>query len=72
MPGVWLTHACGAGVFDSLHLEKGRRLRGWDVHSEYKPYEVGLERTVRLDKGYFLGRDVLLKRKIRCGVGFAA
>ncbi|MEJ5248942.1 MAG: glycine cleavage T C-terminal barrel domain-containing protein [Caldilinea sp.] len=33
------------------------------MHSEYTPYEVGLERTVRLDKGYFLGRDALLKAK---------
>ncbi|MCS6828296.1 MAG: FAD-dependent oxidoreductase [Caldilinea sp.] len=55
--------ACGAGAFDSLRLEKGRRLWGQDVHSECTPYEAGLERTVRLDKGYFLGRDALLKVK---------
>lgn len=55
--------ACGAGAFDSLRLEKGRRLWGQDVHSEYTPYEAGLEHTVRLDKGYFLGRDALLKAK---------
>ncbi|HHY57963.1 MAG TPA: FAD-dependent oxidoreductase [Chloroflexi bacterium] len=55
--------AGGAGAFDSLRLEKGYRLWGVDIHSEYNPFEAGLKRTVKLKKGYFLGRDALLKAK---------
>lgn len=55
--------AGGAGAFDSLRLEKGYRLWGVDIHSEYNPFEAGLGRTVKLKKGYFLGRDALLKAK---------
>ncbi len=57
--------AGGAGAFDSLRLEKGYRLWGSDIHSEYNPFEAGLGRAVRLDKGYFLGRDALLKARHR-------
>jgi glycine cleavage system T protein len=51
--------AAGGGAFDSLRLEKGYRLWGTDVHSEYNPYEAGLGFAVRLDKGDFLGRSAL-------------
>src|SRR5262249_45829261 len=53
----------GGGVFDSLRLEKGFRLWGVDVHSEYNPYEAGLGLAVRLDKGNFLGRSALEQSK---------
>ena len=55
----------GAGAFDSLRLEKGYRLRGSDIHTEYDPFEAGLGWTVKLDKGNFLGRDALLARRER-------
>ncbi|MCL4825769.1 MAG: FAD-dependent oxidoreductase [Caldilinea sp.] len=55
--------AGGASALDSLRLEKGHRLWGQDVHSEYNPYEAGLGRHVQLHKGYFLGRDALTKAK---------
>jgi len=60
--------AGGAGAFDSLRLEKGYRLRGSDIHSEYNPFEAGLGWAVRLNKGYFLGRDALIhaKEKVTC------
>ena len=45
----------GAGAFDSLRLEKGYRLWGSDIYSEYNPFEAGLGWAVRLNKGYFLG-----------------
>ncbi len=51
--------AAGGGAFDSLRLEKGYRLWGSDIHTEYNPYEAGLGWAVRLDKGDFLGRDAL-------------
>lgn len=53
----------GGAAFDSLRLEKGYRLWGSDIHSEYNPLEAGLEFSVKMDKGDFLGRDALLKIK---------
>jgi glycine cleavage system aminomethyltransferase T len=42
-------------------LEKGYRLWGADIHSEYNPLEAGLGWAVRWNKGDFLGRDALLR-----------
>jgi dimethylglycine oxidase len=53
--------AAGGGAFDSLRLEKGYRLWGADIHTEYNPYEAGLAWAVRLNKGDFLGREALLR-----------
>lgn len=55
--------AAGGGAFDSLRLEKGYRLWGADIHTEYNPYEAGLGSAVKLDKGDFLGREALLRVK---------
>ena len=55
--------AAGGGAFDSLRLEKGYRLWGSDIHTEYNPYEAGLGWAVRLDKGDFTGREALLAIK---------
>jgi glycine cleavage system aminomethyltransferase T len=55
--------AAGGGAFDSLRLEKGYRLWGQDIHSEYNPYEAGLGFAVALEKGEFIGRAAL--RRIR-------
>ena len=60
--GLGLT-ALGSGAFDSLRLEKGYRLWGADIHSEYNPYEAGLGFAVRLQKGDFTGRGALQKIK---------
>ncbi|MDQ6712848.1 MAG: FAD-dependent oxidoreductase [Candidatus Dormibacteraeota bacterium] len=57
--------ALGGGAFDSLRLEKGYRLWGADIHSEYNPYEAGLGFAVRLNKGEFIGREALLQIKDR-------
>ena len=65
--------AVGGGAFDSLRLEKGYRLWGNDIHTEYNPYEAGLGFAVRLRKGDFIGREALLdarkqgiQRKLCC------
>ncbi|MDA4122685.1 MAG: FAD-dependent oxidoreductase [Thaumarchaeota archaeon] len=55
--------AAGAAAFDSLRLEKGYRLWGNDIHTEYNPLEAGLEFAVKMDKGDFIGRDALQKAK---------
>ena len=51
--------AAGGGAFDSLRLEKGYRLWGNDIHTEYNPYEAGTGFAVRMRKGRFIGRDAL-------------
>ena len=55
--------AAGGGAFDSLRLEKGYRLWGNDIHTEFNPYEAGTAFAVRMRKGDFIGRDAL--REIR-------
>lgn len=53
----------GLGARDSLRLEKCMRLYGNDMDESTNPYEAGLGRWVKLDKGDFLGRKVLIKAK---------
>jgi dimethylglycine oxidase len=53
----------GSGAFDSLRLEKGYRLWGADIHTDYTPFEAGIGWAVRLDKGEFIGREALVKHK---------
>jgi glycine cleavage system T protein len=55
----------GLGAFDSLRLEKGYRLWGADIHTEYNNYEAGLDFIVKPNKGDFIGRDALLQIKDR-------
>ena len=65
--------AAGLGAFESLRLEKGYRLWGNELHTEYNPYEAGIGFAVRMRKGDFIGRDALrearangLTRKLSC------
>ena len=51
--------AAGLGAFDSLRLEKGYRLWGNDIHTEYNPFEAGIGFAVRMGKGDFIGREAL-------------
>jgi glycine cleavage system T protein len=55
----------GGGAFDSLRLEKGYRLWGNDIHTDYNPFEAGLGWAVHLDKEEFIGRQALLEAKER-------
>lgn len=55
--------AVGGGAFDSLRLEKGYRLWGSDIHTEYNPFEAGIGFAVRMKKGDFIGRAALEKAK---------
>jgi glycine cleavage system aminomethyltransferase T/glycine/D-amino acid oxidase-like deaminating enzyme len=54
--------AAGRGAFDAMRLETGYRLWGVDMTTEHDPYEAGLASAVRMDKGYFLGREALAGR----------
>ncbi|WP_031162997.1 GcvT family protein [Streptomyces durhamensis] len=53
----------GRGAFNSLRLEKGYRSFGTDMTYEHDPYEAGVGFAVRLDKGDFIGRAALERRK---------
>ena len=51
--------AAGRAAFDTLRLEKGYRLWGTDMHSEYRPAEAGVAFAVKPRKGAFRGREAL-------------
>jgi dimethylglycine oxidase len=50
--------AAGLGAFDSLRLEKGYRLWGQDIGTEYDPLSAGLGFAVRWEKN-FQGKQAL-------------
>ena len=61
-----LRHA-GMFALNACRLEKGFRHFGHDIGEEDTPYEIGLGFAVNLDKGDFVGRDVLARQKAEQG-----
>lgn len=55
--------ATGLGCRDSLRLEMGYALYGNDLDESHTPLESGLGWITKLDKGDFIGKDVLVKQK---------
>jgi aminomethyltransferase len=53
----------GLGARDTLRLEMNYCLYGNDIDDTTSPIEAGLQWTVKLDKGEFLGRDAMLAQK---------
>ena len=53
----------GLGARDTLRLEAGLLLHGNDMDTTTTPMEVGLGWTVKLQKGAFIGADVLRRQK---------
>jgi aminomethyltransferase len=53
----------GLGARDTLRLEMGYLLNGSDMSEDTTALEVGLSWIVKLDKGNFVGRDVLVRQK---------
>ena len=53
----------GLHALDSCRIEKAYRHWGHDVGDEDSPLEAGLTFAVKLDKGDFIGRDALLRRR---------
>jgi 4-methylaminobutanoate oxidase (formaldehyde-forming) len=51
----------------ACRLEKGFRHFGHDIGEEDTPFEAGLGFAVKLDKGTFVGREVLAKQKAEQG-----
>jgi len=60
--------ACGLGARDTLRLEAGMALYGHEIDESTNPYEAGLGRVVRLQKGEFSGRATLAEISER-GIG---
>lgn len=54
---------CGLGARDSLRLEMGYPLNGNDLSEDLTPLEAGLGFFVDMDKGDFMGREVLATQK---------
>ncbi|WP_017813506.1 glycine cleavage system aminomethyltransferase GcvT [Paenibacillus shenyangensis] len=54
---------CGLGARDTLRFEAKLPLYGQELSADITPLEAGLGFFVKLDKGEFIGRDVLLKQK---------
>lgn len=54
---------CGLGARDSLRLEAALPLYGNDIDETTTPIEADLGWIVKLKKGEFLGRDILLQQK---------
>ena len=54
---------CGLGARDTLRLEAAMPLYGHELSEDIDPLQAGLGWAVKLDKGDFLGRDALLRRR---------
>lgn len=53
----------GARAVDSMRMENGFLHWKADLLTEFDPYETGLDRFVKPDKGDFIGRSALLQRR---------
>jgi aminomethyltransferase len=49
----------GLGARDTLRLEAGMSLYGHELNEDRTPYQAGLGRVIKLEKGDFVGRDAL-------------
>ena len=54
---------CGLGARDTLRLEAAMPLYGHELGEDLDPLQGGLGWAVKFDKGPFVGRDALLRRK---------
>lgn len=54
---------CGLGARNTLRMEAGMCLYGHEIDTTTTPWEAGLGWICKLDKGAFLGSDVLARQK---------
>ena len=55
----------GLGARDTLRLEAGMALYGHEIDATTTPFDAGLDWTVKLDKGDFVGRAALVAARAR-------
>lgn len=53
----------GLGARDTLRLEMGYLLYGFDIDQNTNPIEAGLERFVSFEKSDFIGKEALIRKK---------
>jgi aminomethyltransferase len=54
---------CGLGARDTLRLEAAMPLYGHELSEEIDPFQAGVGWAVKMDKGEFIGREALLRRR---------
>ncbi len=54
---------CGLGARDTLRLEAAMPLYGHELDEDTDPLQAGLAWAVKFDKGDFIGKEALLKRR---------
>src|SRR5438132_10378055 len=54
---------CGLGARDTLRLEAAMPLYGHELGEDIDPFQAGLAWAVKMDKGEFIGRDALARRR---------
>jgi aminomethyltransferase len=54
---------CGLGARDTLRLEAAMPLYGHELTEEIDPFQAALNWAVKLEKGDFVGRDALVRRR---------
>ncbi len=54
---------CGLGARNTLRLEAKMALYGHEIDASVTPFEAGLGRIVKFEKGDFIGRDALRQQK---------
>jgi dimethylglycine dehydrogenase len=52
----------GARAVDSMRMEKGFLHWKADLLTEFTPFETSLDRFIKMDKGYFIGKEALEQR----------
>jgi len=57
----------GMRAMESMRIEKSYRMWGSDLTRDYTPFEAGLDRFVRMNKGDFIGKAALI-RQLATGV----
>jgi aminomethyltransferase len=58
---------CGLGARDTLRLEAGMPLYGHELGEDIDPFQAGLSWAVKMDKGDFVGRAALQRRRQDAG-----
>ena len=51
----------GAATWKILRVEQGLPLLGRELTQDYNPWEAGLGRTIHLDKGCYIGQEVIAR-----------
>ncbi|MGR3711854.1 MAG: GcvT family protein [Shimia sp.] len=61
--GAYGMELFGARAVDAMRMEKGFLHWKADLLTEFDPFETGLDRFVKLDKGDFVGKAALIQRQ---------